>query len=440
VDLLIAEAREHGMRLVLLWFGTWKNGSGHYMPRWMKAEPEKYPRVIGKDGRRVDSPSPHSKATLEADVRAFSALMRHLRRTDPLHTVILVQVENEPGTWGSVRDYSPAAEALFQAPVPEELLRELGKRESAGSNWPAAFGADADEFFHAWSVARFIGEVAAAGKREYALPLYVNAALRDPLRPPPPPSYYESGGPTDNVLSIYKAAAPMVDLLAPDIYLSDGVRHRKVIELYARDDNALFVPETGTAPEFARYCFVALGAGAIGWAPFGVDYVAVANEPIGAPRHNEQTLAQFALNYRTVGPMMRELAKLSFEGKLHAAAEEPSEPRQFIDLGRWHAVVSYGVKPFGPEREPRGNPEPVGRVLVGELGPEEFLVAGLFCRVHFSASDAESGAQREYVRVEEGTFENGVFRPIRIWNGDQTDWGLNFRSVPQILRVVLGTY
>src|SRR6185436_9958330 len=185
VDLLLDQARAHDVRLVLLWFATWKNGSPHYMPLWMKREPEKYPRMLKKDGTRVDSPSPHAPATLEADKRAFSALMRHLKEVDPAHTVLMVQVQNEPGTWGGVRDFSPAAEALFQAPVPNELLDALGKREHAGKNWTSVFAGDADEFFHAWSVGRFIGEVAAAGRAENPLPLYVNAALRDPITPPP---------------------------------------------------------------------------------------------------------------------------------------------------------------------------------------------------------------------------------------------------------------
>jgi beta-galactosidase GanA len=425
------------VRLVLLWFGTWKNGSSHYMPLWMKRQPEKYPRMLRADGRRVDSPSPHAPATLEADARAFRALMRHLAEVDPIHTVILVQVENEPGTWGSVRDFSPAAQAAFEAPVPEGLLRALGRESDAGRNWAALFAKDADEVFHAWSVASFIGHVAAVGKAEHPLPLVVNAALRDPIDPPPA-SRYESGGPTDNVLSIWKAAAPAIDILAPDIYLSDAQRYRRVLELYRRPDNPLFIPETGSAAPYARYFFLALEHGAIGWAPFGVDYVAYANSPIGAPRHSEESLSQFALNYRIVGPMMREVARLGFEGKLRAVAEEKGEPQQTLEVGRWKVTITYGIPAFGNHTEPKGNPEPIGRALVGELGADRYLVAGSFCRVDFQASDA--GAQREYVRVEEVAYEDGVARPLRIWNGDQTDWGLNFSSAPQILHASLGSF
>jgi len=437
VDEILRGARDHEVRLVLLWFGTWKNGSAHYLPLWMKRQPEICPRIVGKDGRRVDSPSPHAPALLAADIRAFSALMRHLKEADPQHTVILVQVENEPGAWGAIRDYSPAAQRLFTAPVPAELLKALGKGGRAGGDWTAVFGKDADELFHAWSVARFIGQVAAAGKAEYPLPLYVNAALRDPLTQPPAGTY-ESGGPTDNVLDIWKAAAPAVDLLAPDIYMDDTERYLKVLDLYGRPDNALFVPETSRTPAVSRYFFAALARGAIGWSPFGIDgHLAPATSALPA---SDTAWEPFAANYRAVGPMMPAIAKLGFEGRLHAAVEEKGAPRQTLALGRWQAVVTFGPPTFGYGRSPNGNPEPVGRVLVAALGENEFLVTGYLCRVDFEVADDASGAQRELLRVEEVRYEGGAFRPVRIWNGDETDWALNFGSAPQVLRVQLGTY
>src|ERR1019366_9305401 len=101
VDTIITQARAHNVRLDLLWFGTWKNGSQHYMPQWMKADPAKYFHLIDKNGRPADSPSPFCTASQELDVRAFTAFMRHLKAFDPQRTVIIVQVENEPGAWGS---------------------------------------------------------------------------------------------------------------------------------------------------------------------------------------------------------------------------------------------------------------------------------------------------------------------------------------------------
>jgi len=123
VDTLLKEGREHKVRLVFLWFGTWKNGSNHYMPEWMKRDAGRYPNIKGRNGRPVDSPSPHSQAAMEADAKAFAALMGHLKEADPQHTLLMVQVENEPGSWGSVRDFSPAAQKEFDGPVPAELLK-----------------------------------------------------------------------------------------------------------------------------------------------------------------------------------------------------------------------------------------------------------------------------------------------------------------------------
>ncbi|WP_460584579.1 DUF5597 domain-containing protein [Hymenobacter arcticus] len=457
VDGLVAQARAHHVRLVLLWFGTWKNGSNHYLPAWMKRQLQLYPNVVGAAGQPLDSPSPHAPATLAADIKAFTAFMGHLKRIDPVRTVIMVQVENEPGTWGGVRDFSPVAQLLFEAPVPAGLLAALGKPAGAGS-WKTVFGEDADEFFHAWFIGRFVGQVAAAGKAVYPLPLYTNAALRDPLRPSRPPSY-ESGGPTDNVLAIWKAAAPALDLLAPDIYMTDDARYRRVLELYQRPDNALLVPETGSQSANARYFYAALGLGAIGFAPFGLDLANFADSSPGAPALTAANLAAFALNYRAFAPMAREVARLNFAGKLQAVAEAPPTPSAAPDVAAgpaatatatpapavaqlapplhfagWDATVAYG-----PREGTGANAQPIGRAMLAQLGPDEFLVTGAYARVNFRPAGAAAGKPWQFMRVEEGQYENGVFKPLRIWNGDETDWGLQFSSVPQVLRVRLYT-
>ena len=213
VDLILKQAREHRLRLVLLWFGTWKNGSSHYTPEWVKLNQDKYPFLVGKNGQTLDSPSPFSPALLEADQTAFRALMHHLRQVDPQRTVIMVQVENESGVWGGVRDYSPAAEAAFAGPVPEKLVSGLGKQPGT---WAQVFGDGADETFEAWYTATYIEQVATAGKQEDPLPLYVNAALRDPFKPGHAPSY-ESGAPTDNNIDLWKIAAPSINVVSHDI-------------------------------------------------------------------------------------------------------------------------------------------------------------------------------------------------------------------------------
>ena len=459
VDSVIAQAREHHVHLVLLWFGTWKNGSQHYMPEWMKLEPARYFHVTNKNGELVDSPSPFATESLEADKRAFAAFMLHIKNADPERTVLMVQVENETGTWGTLRDYSAAANKLFDGPVPAEVLKAMGQTPAApGASWEQVFGPEAEVNFHAWAVAKYVGQVAAAGKAVYPLPLYVNAALRDPLKPGAPGTY-ESGGPTDNVLSIWKAEAPMIDVLAPDIYMSNTAAYLKVIDLYHRPDNALFIPETSGAVHEARFLFSALGLQAIGYSPFGLDYTRNRPAQPGDPDAQNAFLEPTAQNYQLIGPMMRDIARLNFEGRLQAAAEVEGEPAQILHFGNWDALVSYGSGGRGPAK---GNPEPIGRALVAQLKDNQFLVTGYACRVDFRPAGTEQerksgnivagvgqtpSAQidgkwqhRQFLRVEEGVYENGAFKFLRILNGDQTDWGLNFGSEPEVLRVSVAVY
>jgi beta-galactosidase GanA len=444
LDTLLTQAREHKTRLVLLWFGTWKNNGPNYAPAWVKLDNKRFPRVVTAKGETLNSLSPHAASTLAADRKAFSALMHHLKQADAAHTVILVQVENESGTYGSVRDFSPAAEQAFKGPVPAQLLKALGK---AKGGWREVFGKDGDEFFHAWSIAHYIGEIAAAGKAEYALPMYVNAALRDPISPGPPGSY-ASGGPTDNVIDIWKAAAPAIDFIVPDIYERRSDRYLRILELYGRADNALFVGETGNDIVFARYFFAVLGAHALGFSPFGLDYTGYSNYPLGAKAVNAEVIEAFGANYRLLAPMAREWAKLSFESDVWGAAKPDDGKSQTLDLGRWTATVSYGEWQFGmpdwtwlgPFDKPAAATEKRGGALVARLGPDEFLVTGLDARVMFGIKDKGAAHGLIFDRVEEGHYESGRWVMDRIWNGDQTDYGLNFTTLPQLLHVKLATY
>ena len=208
--------------------------------------------------------------------------------------------------------------------------------------------------FHAWAIAKYVGQVAAAGKAVYPIPMYVNAALRDPIKPGAPGSY-ESGGPTDNVLNIWKAEAPALDVLAPDIYMNNPDAYRKVLELYHRPDNPLFVPETGGSP---RFFFDALGLQTIGFSPFGLDYTKNRNGDDAAAQ--QAVLTPWALNYRLIGPMDRDVARLNFEGKLKAVAEEQGEVTQTLPFGAWNATVAYGAR---ANQKPTGNPQPTGRCV-----------------------------------------------------------------------------
>lgn len=439
VDTLLQQARERNLRLVLLWFATWKNTNPQYAPRWVKLDNRRFPRMVRPDGTLHYALSPFGAETLRADSKAFAALMRHLREVDAQNTVIMMQVENEPGSYGLARDHSRAAESAFAAPVPDALRRRLKK--PAGS-WAALFGRDAELYFHAWHVARYIDAVAASGKAVKPLPMYANAALPgDPFTWQKPESY-ASGGPANTVIDVYKAAAPHLDVVAPDIYNPAHKAYAGFLDAYQRPDNPLFVPETGHAKEYARFFFEAVGRGAIGWSPFGVDYTRYLPVFAATPKLEGAPIVPFAANYTLFQPIARLWARLAFEGKTWGAAE-PEDPadghRRVLKLGRHVATVSFGSSDFG-DALPKGNPYPSGGVAIARLNADEYLVTGYFARVEFALADAE-GANIIIDRVEEGTYDaKGNWQFERVLNGDQVDWGLNFTGAPQMLRVKLASY
>ncbi len=429
VDELVKQARAHRVYLVLLWFGTWKNGRMHYVPEWIKTDPVQYPRVINDRGERLDVLSPHAESNLEADKKAFAALMQHLKQIDgDQHTVLLVQVENESGSLGSVRDFSPTAEKSFQSQVPGDLVQALHRHPGT---WKEVFGADADEAFSAYAVAHYINQVAVAGKAEFPLPIYVNNWLK--YRPDAIPGvHYPSGGPTYNMLDVWKATAPAIDMIGPDIYMDDSDAYRETLNAYRRPDNALWVPETGMSDADAKYFFYALGDGAIGFSPFGIDYT-------GWTITDEKPPALHAENYALIGPIDREIARLNFDGKLKTAVEEEGAAQVSLDFGNWQATVAFGFPQFDGGDKAPGTKDHHGRALVAQLAPDEFLVTGFDARIRFQPALKEN-AHMQILRAEEGRYENGNWKFIRLWNGDETDFGLNFTHQGKVVRVKLGTY
>ncbi|HEV8407431.1 MAG TPA: DUF5597 domain-containing protein [Sphingomicrobium sp.] len=441
VDILVPQARTNDVRLVLLWFGTWKNTNPQYAPEWVKRDVKRFPREMTADGRAHWVMSALGRQTLAADSRAFAALMSHLRGIDPQHTVIMVQVENETGSYGIPRDFSPAAQRLFAQQIPSELARKVGK----SGTWSQAFGATADQAFNAWYVARYVDEIAAAGKAALDLPMYVNASLTDPFTLEGV-EHGASGGPNWNVIDIWKVAAPHIDIEAPDIYRADYVKYERWLDDYRRPDNPLFVPETGNAEEFARFLWLALGKGAIGWSPFGMDATGYFNFPLGAKQFDPETFDAFTAKYALIAPIARDWAKLGFGHPTAGFAKPEAGSEQTQVLGRWKLRARYGLWAFGqPEWLPAGTPpspnkdRPVGGAAVIQIAPDEFLVAGSEIRLEFALDKPAPGEGSQFLDVEEGTFENGRWVMARRWNGDQVDYGLNL-AAPVLLKVRLGTY
>ncbi|MGI4732424.1 MAG: DUF5597 domain-containing protein [Janthinobacterium lividum] len=437
VQALLDGARAHGKRVVILWFGAFKNSGPSYTPDWVKTDNRRFPRMKTRDGKDHYVLSPNARATLEADKRAFVTLVTYLRDHDPQNTVILMQVENETGSYRSPRDYGPAAQKLFDGPVPAALRKH--------GTWTQAYGAQADRAFNSWYTALYCNELAAAGKTIKPLPMYANASLADPFKVPAPTNV-ASGGPQQDVLDIWKAAAPALDYEAPDIYDRDPAHVVAFLDAYRRPDNTLAVPEIGNALEYARFFWAAIGRGAVGFSPFGMDATGYFNYPLGAKSLDDATLDAFGAKYALFAPMAHEWARVAFEHPTWGTAKGADGKPQSIDMGGWTITASYGEWQFGHRTDswiksvpPAWADEPVGGALVAQIAPDQYLVSGDHVRLDF-APGAGAPANSLVLRVEEGRLVDRQFVVDRVWNGDETDYGLNFIDTPVLLRVTVGRY
>jgi beta-galactosidase GanA len=428
VDAIVDIARSKGLRVILLWFGTWKNGVCDYVPGWVKEAPTTYPLMRDRSGNNVRVLSPHIEASRDADARAFAALMGHLRDIDRNDTtVIMVQVQNEPGSLFTDRDYSPVAQSLFEEGVPADLAKAL---DVDADDWSVTFPGCGNEAFNAYAVARYVNTIAEAGRSVYDIPLSVNVWLKERKGFMRPGVEYPSGIPVSHLLDLWKFAAPAVDIIAPDIYVRDYVGYREVCQSYSREDNPLLIPETGGSLAFAGYLFYALGDfDAMGWAPFGF------NRDDGMELR--EGLEAVRDSFRLLAPAQSEIVNLQLRGTLRVAVEQQYLANQLLAFDGFEALVEFGRPAFGyGGLAATGTRDQSGRVLVGERARGEFFVTGFDARVSFRAVDQDSD-EVQFVLVEEGHFENGIWVVDRWINGDQSFFGLTLPSSGRSYRAVI---
>jgi beta-galactosidase GanA len=435
VDGLIADARANRMRLVLLWFGAWKNSMSCYAPAWVKREVARFPRSRDSAGRNLEILSPFSLANRDADAKAFGAFMRHLRAVDGgQHTVVLVQVENEIGMIPEARDRAPDAEKAFAGPVPAELMTYLTQHAdtlapelratwtAAGARrvgtWTEVFGRDAaaEEIFMAWYFARFVQHLTVLGKAELPLPMFVNAAL---IRPGHAPGQYPSAGPLPHLLDVWRAGAPAIDFLAPDIYFQNFAEWSR---RYTRGGNALFIPEALRTPEASVNGLYAIaGLGAMGFSPFGIESI------------TDPAARWLGDSYDVVAQLTPLITAHQGKGTMVGLLSEGAEQRQpqQVMLGDTIILVSFdrGGAPSladGAVGTPNAG-SPAGGFVIA-TGPDEFLFAGIGLVATFQSRTP--GAQAGLLSVEEGRFTNGAWKHLRWLNGDQTHQGRHVRLEP----------
>ena len=437
VDRIMDGARKNKLRLVLLWFATWKNGEMDYVPQWVKDDPAHFPRMRDRAGDQIRVLTPISETTRTADAKAFAALMRHLKEVDSdQHTVIMMQVENEPGSLESDRDYSPEANKLFAAQVPAKLTQTLKKKPGT---WLEAFGPEeANEAFAANYISTYINAVAVAGKAEYPLPMYVNCWLRERKTFERPGDAYPSGGATSNVLDLWKANTPSLDAIAPDNYVLDYVGYQDILRKYSRPDNPLFVPETMLGPLSARYMFYAIGEyHALSFAPFGLDARVTADSGI----KQEDIFGGLAANFNLLAPAVAEISNLQQKNAIKVAVEEDQITDLLLPFAKFDSVVTFGTpKPgygglFGTATKNR-----TGRAMVAELGPDEFLICGFDSLVRFMPRRGGDLRKAQFLSAEEGSYVDGKWQTSRLLNGDEVFFGIFFPAEGKWVRVKLKAY
>ncbi|MNK36371.1 Beta-galactosidase [compost metagenome] len=473
IDKSIEQARKNDLKVVFLWFGSYKNSMSCYAPLWFKKDYKKYPRAYSKGGKPLEIASSFSDNVLKADNKAFSELMKHIASVDKTQgTVIMVQVENEIGMLEGARDHSKEANKIFNAQVPENLIKflNINKKDLHPSllekwgkqgfktkgNWEEIFGADlyTDELFTAYSYGLYIEKLAKTSRSIYNLPLYVNAAMNSRNRQP---GEYPAGGPLAHLIDIWHASAPTIDILAPDLYDGDFASWSAKYRLH---NNPLFVPEIKMTQNNGVQAFYAFGEhDAIGYSPFSIEN----NSEAGSKR--------LADAYSKLKQLMPLLTKYQGKGASKGLLFDQKSPERIINYDDLKITARHFFSLPWDARSKDGSVWPEGGGLILRLAKDEYIVAGSGIVVEFEketekkiiqAKDlgedgfATQGGKEKSQSVwngglragigpvdEIGLDENGNFKYIRRLNGDQTHQGRHIRIGVddfQILHVKLYEY
>ena len=458
VDGVIEGARANNLHLVILWFASWKNGKSTYQPLWVKTNQARFPLAQNEQGKSLNTLSTLSDANRDADARAFAAFMRHLREVDGTkHTVLMIQVENECGLLEESRDYNPAANQAFAGPVPKELMDYLQQHKDSlvsefrdvwaangfktSGTWTEVFGPGkpagkeipvrtltppmtkeehetawrnlfwpSDEIFMAWNYARYIGKVAEAGKAEYNIPMYVNAWLQQ--RDHAWPGTYPCGGPLPQVINVWQAGAPAIDILAPDLYVPE---FEELCARFTRSGNPLFIPEChAEARGVANAIYVFGKHDAIGYSPFGIDRSASGD-------------TEFARGYDFLAQLAPLILEHQGKGTMTAVLLERDGKPKTVRLGNYEIEARYSARSYGPANA-NASPDCVAGLFIA-TGPDDFIIVGRGMNVYF-ASATNPAENVGLGTVDEGVYTDGRWVPGRRLNGDETpEWkALRFRA------------
>lgn len=434
-DQLLLEARKHELKLIYLWFGSWKNSMSSHAPAWVKLDQKRFPRVKDDKRKSHEILTPFSEENLKADLNAFKALMKHIKEIDEKeHTVIMIQPENEIGMLPTARDYHPLANKKFLENVPIEFIQYLKKNKGKlvpefeevwakngykeSGTWEEIFGKGphTDEIFMAWYYAKFTNEVTEAGKTIYPLPMYVNAALN---RPGKLPGEYPSAGPLPHLMDVWKAGAPSIDFLSPDFY-NPNIKHWS--DLYTRQGNPLFIPEHAFDKTVAAKALFVFGHyEAIGFSPFSIESV---NDPVSEP---------LGKIYDIINQLMPLITTNHGEGKIEGVLFDKENQESVFQLGDYEFTLKHTYT-LGYEANSKNDEwEPVSALII-QTDENEFYLAGFGVVATFK-NIKNPKLNVGILKTEEGKFvredsfgENRKWKVVRHMNGDQTHQGRHVRA------------
>ena len=466
VKALIDQARRHQMRLILLWFATWKNGTMEYTPRWVNQDPARFARTLQPDGTPTAVLSCHCDTNRIADQTAFCRLMEILRDYDgEEQTVIAVQIENEPGILGPVRrDFGPDGARDFAADVPQALLDYAAEHPQSrlaafwqaagkhpGGNWTTVFGRYGAEACSAWHTARYIDQIAAAGRAVHDVFLYANVWLDGASEGDAwdlGGLEYPCGGAVSKSLDVWYAACHSLDAIAPDIYAPDPQRHLENQTIYANPEQGwpLFVPESHAAGLNATLMFHAIGRlGAIGYHIFGSESCL---DEQGELRESARPMQR---SFAMINAAMPLILKHRSDGRMQAILQRAGSANRHLACGGWKCAAYFqgGGEPwnamdFRHHQAIESERVPVtdirsesGRALLFQVDDNEFYLVGHRVRLQFHRPEPDDGSipaiwlnagmqanSTETLYVEEGEFVDGRFVVRRIRSGDEARHGV----------------
>jgi hypothetical protein len=441
VDDLLAGARQQNLKVIFVWFGSWKNGLSSFAPAWVKADQQRFPRAQLGSGRSIEVLSTLSQENVKADSSAYKAFMHHVREVDSeKHTVIMIQIENEVGVLGDSRDRSAAANDAFAKPAPKELMDYLQAHKATlrpelknvweangaktSGSWAEVFGSGmADEIFMAWNYARYMNQVTKAGKAEYPVPVFTNTWIVQPEDRGP--GDYPSGCPEPHVLDIWRAGGPDIDINAPDIYLPNFAEW---VARFHQNGNPLFVPESrGDASGIAN-AFYAIGQhDAIGYSPFGIDSAARLMPASSGPSLGGPVEAQnlpLAQGYDVLGQLAPLILKHQGTGSIGAVMLSAGQLNQSIAVGNYIITVSKVQNRRSTAVASSLADAAPSYAMAIATGPDEYVIAASNAEITFSPN-TPGPPIAGLAQVQAGHYADGTWVPGRWLNGD--DVLLNYK-------------